>query len=102
MVSRIVPRLSEIQCGHRRLGYSAARSILSLREPVTAIFAGSDQISRGIYEELYPSGLSVPDDIGVAGFNDIDAALLHPPPASVAEFPEELGTHLEVLRAQPY
>ena len=59
------------QSGRRRRGYSAARSILSLREPVTAIFV-----------------------IGVAGFNDTEAALRHPPLTSVAEFPEELGRHL--------
>ena len=64
---------------NRDVLHSAARSILSLREPVTAIFV-----------------------IGVAGFNDTEAALRHPPLTSVAEFPEELGRHLEVLRAQPY
>jgi len=90
----LLPRLSEIQSDDRRLGYLATRSILSRREPVTAIFASSDQIARGVYEALYQSGLSVPDDISVAGFNDTEAALLHPPLTSVAEFPEELGRHL--------
>lgn len=90
----LLPRLSEIQSDDRQLGYLATRSILSRREPVTAIFAGSDQIARGVYEALYQSGLSVPDDISVAGFNDSEAALLHPPLTSVAEFPEELGRHL--------
>jgi DNA-binding LacI/PurR family transcriptional regulator len=90
----LLPRLSEIQSDDRRLGYLATRSILSRRDPVSAIFAGSDQIARGVYEALYQSGLSVPDDISVAGFNDTEAALLHPPLTSVAEFPEELGRHL--------
>jgi DNA-binding LacI/PurR family transcriptional regulator len=90
----LLPRLSEIQSDDRRLGYLATRSILSRRDPVSAIFAGSDQIARGVYEALYQSGLSVPDDISVAGFNDTEAALLHPALTSVAEFPEELGRHL--------
>jgi len=61
---------------------------------VTAVFAGSDQIARGVYEALRQSGLSIPEDISVAGFNDTEGALLDPPLTSVREFPEELGKHL--------
>lgn len=88
------PRFSEIHSDDRQLGYLAMRSILTRREPVTAVFAGSDQIARGIYEALRQSGLRVPDDISVAGFNDTEAALMDPPLTSVREFPEELGKHL--------
>jgi DNA-binding LacI/PurR family transcriptional regulator len=70
------------------------RSILSRREPVTAVMAGSDQIARGVYEALNQAGLRVPDDICVAGFNDSEALLMNPPLTSVREFPEELGKHL--------
>jgi LacI family transcriptional regulator len=88
------PRFSEIHSDDRQLGYLAMRSILSRREPVTAVFAGSDQIARGIYDALRQSGLRIPDDISVAGFNDTEAALMDPPLTSVREFPEELGKHL--------
>ena len=88
------PRLSEIHSDDRQLGYLAMRSILSRRERVTALFAGSDQIARGVYEALRQSGLSVPGDISVAGFNDSEAALMDPPLTSVTEFPGELGKHL--------
>lgn len=88
------PRLSEIHSDDRQLGYLAMRSILSRRERVTAIFAGSDQIARGVYEALLQSGLSVPGDISVAGFNDSEGGLMDPPLTSVTEFPEELGKHL--------
>jgi LacI family transcriptional regulator len=88
------PRLSEIHSDDRQLGYLAMRSILSRREPVTAVFAGSDQIARGVYEALDQSGLRIPDDISVAGFNDSEASLMDPPLTSVREFPEELGKHL--------
>jgi LacI family transcriptional regulator len=88
------PRFSEIHSDDRQLGYLAMRSILSRREPVTAVFAGSDQIARGVYEALRQSGLRIPDDISVAGFNDTEAALMDPPLTSVREFPEELGKHL--------
>jgi len=88
------PRLSEIHSDDRQLGYLAMRSILSRHDPVTAVFAGSDQIASGIYEALRQSGLSIPDDVSVAGFNDSEAALMDPPLTSVREFPEELGKHL--------
>ena len=88
------PKISEIHSEDQQLGYLAMKSILSRNEPVTAVFAGSDQIARGVYEALRQSGLSIPEDISVAGFNDTEGALLDPPLTSVREFPEELGKHL--------
>jgi LacI family transcriptional regulator len=88
------PRLSEIHSEDRQLGYLAMRSIVSRGEPATAIFAGSDQIASGVYDAARQSGLRIPDDISVAGFNDSEGALMDPPLTSVQEFPEELGTHL--------
>lgn len=88
------PRFSEIHSDDRQLGYLSMRSILLRRDPVTAVFAGSDQIARGVYEALRQSGLSIPDDVSVAGFNDSEAPIMDPPLTSVREFPEELGKHL--------
>ncbi|HEX7362042.1 MAG TPA: LacI family DNA-binding transcriptional regulator [Bryobacteraceae bacterium] len=88
------PRISEIHSDDHHLGYLAMRSVLSQGEPVTAVFAGSDQIARGVYEAARQSGLSIPGDISVAGFNDSEGALMDPPLTSVREFPEELGKHL--------
>jgi len=92
--AHLEPRISEIHSDDHQLGYLAMRSILSRREPVTAVFAGSDQIARGVYEAVRQSGLSIPSDISVAGFNDSEGALMDPPLTSVREFPEELGKHL--------
>jgi LacI family transcriptional regulator len=88
------PRLSEIHSEGYQMGYMATRSLLSRKEPFTAVFAGSDQIARGIYEALRQAGLRVPNDISVAAFNDTEAPLSDPPLTSVREFPEELGRHL--------
>jgi len=92
--ARLQPRLSEIHSDDRQLGYLAMRSIISRHEPVTAVFAGSDQIASGVYEALRQSGLSIPDHVSVAGFNDSEGILMDPPLTSVREFPEELGKHL--------
>jgi DNA-binding LacI/PurR family transcriptional regulator len=88
------PRCSEIHASDQELGYLAMRSVLSRKEPVTAVFAGSDQIARGVYEALRQSNLEIPGDVSVAGFNDTEAALFDPPLTSVREFPEQLGQHL--------
>jgi DNA-binding LacI/PurR family transcriptional regulator len=92
---------SEIHSNDQELGYLAMRSVLSRGEPASAVFAGSDQIARGVYEALKQSGLDIPGDISVAGFNDTEAALFDPPLTSVREFPEQLGQHLAefLLRA---
>lgn len=90
----LTPRQSEIHSDDRHLGYLAMRSILSRDEPVTAVFAGSDPIARGVYDAVRQAGLDIPGDITVAGFNDSEAALMYPQLTSVREFPEELGRHL--------
>ena len=87
-------RMSQIHSDDHQLGYLTMRSILTRREPASAVFAGSDQIARGVYEAVRESGLSIPNDISVAGFNDSEGALMDPPLTSVREFPEELGKHL--------
>jgi DNA-binding LacI/PurR family transcriptional regulator len=88
------PHFSQIHSDDHELGYLGMRSILSRREPVTAVFAGSDPVARGVYEALHQSGLSIPNDISVAGFNDSGASLMAPSLTTVREFPEELGKHL--------
>ena len=95
--SNLEPRWSEIHAGDQELGYLAMRSVLSRKEPVTAVFAGSDQIARGVYEALRQSNLEIPGDVSVAGFNDTEGALFDPPLTSVQEFPEQLGQHLAEL-----
>jgi DNA-binding LacI/PurR family transcriptional regulator len=92
--SGLKPLCSEIRADDQELGYLAMRSVLSRNDPVTAVFAGSDQIARGVYEALRQSNLAIPGDVSVAGFNDTEGALFDPPLTSVREFPEHLGQHL--------
>jgi len=95
--SGLDPQCSEIHADDQELGYLAMRSVLSRNEPVTAVFTGSDQIARGVYEALRQSKLDIPGDVTVAGFNDTEGALFDPPLTSVREFPEQLGQHLAEL-----
>ncbi len=88
------PRFSEISSEDRELGYLAVKALLASGERPTALFAGTDQAASGVYQALQESGIRIPDDISVAGFNDTIGEVLHPGLTTVREFPKELGGHL--------
>jgi LacI family transcriptional regulator len=54
-------------------------------EKPDAVFCGNDQIARGVMDGLRERGLSVPDDVGVIGFDnwEIVAEATRPPLTSV-------------------
>ncbi|HLI24263.1 MAG TPA: LacI family DNA-binding transcriptional regulator [Acidimicrobiales bacterium] len=52
-------------------GYRAARSLLRSGRPPTAVFAISDEQAIGVLRAAFESGLRVPDDLAVAGFDGI-------------------------------
>ena len=84
----------ELHSDGGQLGFLGAKSILSRREPVTAIFASADEVAYGVYTALRGAGVAVPGDISVVGFNDTQGATFFPALTSVRKFPEELGRHL--------
>jgi DNA-binding LacI/PurR family transcriptional regulator len=88
------PRFSEIGSEDRELGYLAVKALLASGKRPTALFVGTDQAASGVYQALQESGISIPDDISVAGFNDTIGEVLHPGLTTVREFPKELGVHL--------
>ncbi len=50
-------------------GEYACSRLLSLRDKPDVIFAGNDMMAAGCYKVIKAHGLSVPDDIGVVGFD---------------------------------
>jgi DNA-binding LacI/PurR family transcriptional regulator len=91
----LLPRFSEIRSDDaQEVGYLSTKSILSRSEPVSAIFAGSDETARGVYKALMEFGRRVPEDVSVAGMGDVEAEILRPRLTTVREFPEQLGQHL--------
>jgi LacI family transcriptional regulator len=55
-------------------GRAAARRLLDLHEPPTAIFAFNDNIAIGALQAARERGVRVPDDLSVVGFDDVEAA----------------------------
>jgi DNA-binding LacI/PurR family transcriptional regulator len=91
------PHSSNVRSDGQELGYLGTKSALASGEPVTAIFAGHDEVAHGVYTALRDAGIQVPDEISVAGFNDTEGRLLHPALTTVREFPEEIGRHMAEL-----
>jgi LacI family transcriptional regulator len=55
-------------------GYEAMKQLLQLDRPPTAVFASGDQLALGAIMAIKDSGLSVPGDISVMGYDDIELA----------------------------
>jgi LacI family transcriptional regulator len=54
-----------------KTGAEAARVLLSLERPPTAIFASNDQTAIGVYQVAEEMGLRIPQDLSVIGFDNI-------------------------------
>ena len=57
---------------HRADGAAAMRRLLTSGHPFDAVFCFSDLLALGAIHELREVGLRVPDDVAVAGFDDIE------------------------------
>lgn len=53
-------------------GREAARSLIQSTPRPTAIFCASDQIAFGVMAELTRMGLTVPEDMSIIGFDDLE------------------------------
>jgi LacI family transcriptional regulator len=74
-------------------GRAAAERLMASRSGVDAIFCGSDQIARGVIDSLRESGVRVPDDVAVVGFDnwDVIAAATRPAITTIDMNLHELG-----------
>jgi LacI family transcriptional regulator len=68
------------------------RTLLSLDDPPTAIFASSDMTAMGVYRVAKEAGVRIPEDLSVVGFDNIrESALLNPPLTTVDQFISKMG-----------
>jgi LacI family transcriptional regulator len=82
-------------------GRQGAMELLDQEDPPDAILAASDSLALGALEAIRDRGLSIPEDIALAGYNDIPAASLVTPALTTAAVPAgRMGTlALETLQA---
>ena len=77
-------------------GVRAARQLLSLRQPPTAIFASNDDMALGVLAEARRLGIDVPAELSIAGFDDSPGATLVYPSLTTVRQPLEEMARLAV------
>lgn len=68
-------------------GHDRGHELLSMADPPTAIFAGSDLQAFGVFEAARQRGLRVPEDLSVVGFDDLPLARSAWPPLTTVRQP---------------
>ncbi len=73
-------------------GYKAMKQLLDTGLPIDAVVAGNDQMAIGAINCLKQQGISVPQEIAIAGFNDNTPASLISPSLTTFHVPKaEMG-----------
>ncbi|TBW37060.1 LacI family DNA-binding transcriptional regulator [Siculibacillus lacustris] len=84
------------------LGCELLIELLSRTTEVDAVFCNNDDLAIGVLFECQRRRISVPDDFGICGFNDLEMmAVANPPLTSVRTNREEMGRRaIEMLIAR--
>ena len=70
----------------------ALRELVQRSNDITAVFCASDLMATGAMKAASDLGLSVPQDLSIVGFDDIDLASVTSPPLTTVSQPRyELG-----------
>ncbi len=73
-------------------GFTAMQQLLALTPRPQAVFVGNDAMAVGAYQALYQSGLHIPQDMALVGYDDIELARYMTPPLTTIHQPkDELG-----------
>jgi len=87
---------------HAQSGLEITNSILSMNPRPTAIFALNDLMALGALRAAAEAGCSVPEDVAVVGYDDLEIAhFSNPPLTTIAQPKKEIGVqavHLLVDR----
>jgi DNA-binding LacI/PurR family transcriptional regulator len=68
-------------------GYETTKALLSRKVPFTALFAYNDISAVGAIRAIKETGMRVPEDISVVGFDDIREAAFHLPSLTTVRQP---------------
>lgn len=78
--------------GYPVFDYTRLAEYLSGPDRPTAVFAGNDQIAIALYRAAGMVGLSIPDDLSVLGFDNLDVSShLEPPLTTLAQPFTQIG-----------
>lgn len=68
-------------------GFKSAKHLLDLEEKPTAIFATNDEMAVGVIQAVQEQGLRVPQDVAVAGFDNIQISQVVQPNLTTIDQP---------------
>lgn len=84
--------LVQVGAMNREFGYQAATNLLRGDNPPTALFAANDAIALGVLQAAAHESVSVPEQLSVIGFDDVDMAVHSTPPLTTVSQPmNEIG-----------
>ncbi|MET7907520.1 LacI family DNA-binding transcriptional regulator [Streptomyces avermitilis] len=81
------PRLTVLGRYDRRSGYEATLELLRRDPSLTAVVAANDTVALGACAALRDSGLRIPEDVSVAGFDDLPFAIDAVPALTTVRLP---------------
>ncbi len=88
------PRLVDIEENYpaRTNGYNAAKRLFTKNKDITAVFACNDAMAIGVMQYLKETGIKVPNDVSIIGFDDVVSEDSSEPSLSTIRVPKmELG-----------
>lgn len=78
--------------GFYKEGYAGAEKLMAAKAPFTALFAFNDISAIGAMRAFLDTGLTIPKDVSVVGFDDIQSAAFHNPGLTTVRQPlREMG-----------
>jgi len=87
-----IPDLYECVSAHDTTfasGVEAMSHLLSYDTPPTAVFATTDTLALGAMHAAKSAGFRIPEDIAIAGYDDIEAASMSDPPLTTVRVDRE-------------
>jgi LacI family transcriptional regulator len=86
------PELVEVGGYEQEFSETAARTLLTLPNPPSAIFAANDLSAIGVLAVAHSLGLNVPGDLSVVGFDNVPESVMADPPLTTVNQPiQEMG-----------
>ncbi len=85
-------------------GYAMANKLFNMRPGFTAVFAASDAIAFGVIRAAIESGLSIPGDMSIIGFDNVElSGIIQPPLTTIHQPKYEMGeAGVEILVKSAY
>jgi len=76
--------------------YTATLELLKKRKDITAVFAFSDIMAVGAAKAILDSGLRIPNDISIVGFDGMDESEFYNPSITTVKQPKKLMAEMSI------